>query len=505
MASNCSKLDRSRGNQDSQSYAPRALYVPVIDERIFIAQNIPKPRGQGIRCLSTTGKIEYEPLCDDFGPMNISSIARFIDQLDQEIAEYPESKIVYLVETGKRCLSNGLFLMGSYLVIKHGQEPEEIWKRFRSLPPSMIEPFRDATFAPSDFDLSIVDCWRALRKGKGLGWIQAAAIGSRKWGEIDMDNYELLESPECGDLVEVVPSEFVAFKGPKDVPKGGKKYRDVDGVREFSPSFYIDIFRTLNVTTVVRLNAACYDPAPFVAAGIQHFDLPFDDCTAPRASVMTAFFRIVDSAEGVVAVHCKAGLGRTGTLIALQLMRKHGFTALEAIAWLRIMRPGCVIGEQQHYLCHLEPAAADDISAERSDLNASPEEGEKTWTVTGGLRRSLRRAMTDVGRAATQGPEGDQFVRMSGVSSAKLAEQVSAASDRRLMRRVLGRSASAAHLARPPSPPPECGESVRGPSGALVRPGTWPGTNLNSAWLPCPSPLEFYPRAGFHEVVAARS
>ena len=31
-------------------------------------------------------------------------------------------------------------------------------------------------------------------------------------------------------------------------------------------------------------------------------------------------------------------------------MRSHGFTAPEAIAWLRIMRPGSVIGEQQHFL-----------------------------------------------------------------------------------------------------------------------------------------------------------
>ena len=37
-------------------------------------------------------------------------------------------------------------------------------------------------------------------------------------------------------------------------------------------------------------------------------------------------------------------------MIALQLMRKYSFTAREAIAWLRIMRPGSVIGAQQHFL-----------------------------------------------------------------------------------------------------------------------------------------------------------
>jgi hypothetical protein len=36
------------------------------------------------------------------------------------------------------------------------------------------------------------------------------------------------------------------------------------------------------------------------------------------------------------------------------LMRRCGFTAREAMGWLRVMRPGSVIGEQQHYLVAVE-------------------------------------------------------------------------------------------------------------------------------------------------------
>ncbi len=38
------------------------------------------------------------------------------------------------------------------------------------------------------------------------------------------------------------------------------------------------------------------------------------------------------------SVHCKAGLGRTGSLIGCYIMKHWGWTALETIAWLRICR-----------------------------------------------------------------------------------------------------------------------------------------------------------------------
>ena len=328
----------------------------VLGDHLYIAQGIDDVSMQaGFRIFKLDPTIQYFPLCDDFGPMNMACVTSFILQLDRERADHPDCRLVFCVDDGRRSLTNAVFLLGAYLILSQDASVEDAEDCFSWLDADQYEEYRDATFSQPTFRLGLADCWRALHKARRLGWV-GPPDADGFCGELDMQEYAHYDDPLNGDLHEVVPGKLIAFVGPQDL--GGEQYRDNEnGLRRFSPAFFAGLLEELGVSAVVRLNEAQYDGQAFADHGMVFIDLPFDDCTPPPPHIAQAFLDAVEAAPGLVAVHCKAGLGRTGTLIGLELMRTHGFTAREAMGWLRIMRPGSVIGEQQQYLVAAERRA----------------------------------------------------------------------------------------------------------------------------------------------------
>ncbi len=84
-------------------------------------------------------------------------------------------------------------------------------------------------------------------------------------------------------------------------------------------------------------------------AGLLVFHEPLIDMEAPTQDqldrVVSAILKATDRNMGV-AVHCGAGLGRTGVVLAAYLVAK-GASANNAVARVRRLRPGSVETDEQ--------------------------------------------------------------------------------------------------------------------------------------------------------------
>lgn len=169
-----------------------------------------------------------------------------------------------------------------------------------------------------------------------------------------------------GDFNWVTP-QFLAFASPQHQPTAPisqssplfatlpTNVHEINAAKIPTPfKNVLSHFKTRNIGLVVRLNSELYCPSYFTALGINHIDMIFEDGTCPPLPLVRKFIKLAHETINIkhkgIAVHCKAGLGRTGCLIGAYLIYRHGFTANEVIAFMRFMRPGMVVGPQQHWL-----------------------------------------------------------------------------------------------------------------------------------------------------------
>jgi cell division cycle 14 len=177
----------------------------------------------------------------------------------------------------------------------------------------------------------------------------------------------MFERVDMGDFNWITP-DFLAFASPQHTPVHNispasaewaalpKTVAEVQRHKTLPRPFQnvLTHFHDRNIGLVVRLNSQLYSASYFTALGMQHIDMIFDDGTCPPLALVRKFVNmahetITKKGKGI-AVHCKAGLGRTGCLIGAYLLYRHNWTANELISYMRFMRPGMVVGPQQHWL-----------------------------------------------------------------------------------------------------------------------------------------------------------
>ena len=101
----------------------QAVHFPtvqqVLSDKLYLAQGIDElPSSDAFRLFRPDETVQYFPLCDDFGPMNLFCVLHFADLLDQKLNEYPHHAIVYCVDNDPQKITNGAFLLGCYMVLR---------------------------------------------------------------------------------------------------------------------------------------------------------------------------------------------------------------------------------------------------------------------------------------------------------------------------------------------------------------------------------------------------
>ncbi|CAI5760561.1 unnamed protein product [Candida verbasci] len=281
--------------------------------------------------------LPYNSFHLDFGPLNIGNLYRFavvLHAIFNEDSNQGKAVVLYSSTCPKQ-RSNAACLLCCYLILLQDWSPHQVLQPIsQCIPP--FSGFRDAGYSNSDYEITIQDIVYAMWRAK-----QRDLIDIKE--NFNLEEYEQYERVDQGDF-NIISKDFIAFASPQQKKPGiiNEPFKKV-----------LRYFQDANVQLVVRLNSHLYDSKEFTKRGIKHIDMIFDDGTCPTLDYVAKFIGAAEciiQKGGRIAVHCKAGLGRTGCLIGAHLIYTHGFTANECIAYMRMIRPGMVVGPQQHWL-----------------------------------------------------------------------------------------------------------------------------------------------------------
>jgi len=130
----------------------------------------------------------------------------------------------------------------------------------------------------------------------------------------------------------------------------------------------IELLRQQGVRGIVSLTEESLPADLLELHGMIYLHLPIADMQAPTLediASFSAFVAVAEKEQRPVVVHCGAGLGRTGTMLAAYLVAR-GCEAREALEQVRKQRPGSIETREQEAVLFAYSAYVRNKGAEKS-------------------------------------------------------------------------------------------------------------------------------------------
>lgn len=296
---------------------------------------------------------------EEADPFKLSIIHTFCSTMRKELARATEEKKSIVLLSPKTQRINFLhshFLLGCFAIQVLRLPLSEVCSE-------LADANRYGQFCskdPKDCGISLLEALEAVDMALRKGWCD--------FNTFDIKQHESLSFFDRGSISEVVPGEIYAIPSPITPSMNYMK------ISLFNPpEKMVEFLRPFNIKSIYRFNERLYEEKAFEAAGITVYDFPFPDGLTPPEAVSDAFLKTALADPHPKVMHCRAGMGRTGTMIGIYCWTKYKIPMAVMVAWMKIVRPGSVNERQLNFLIGYEKGikAEPDVVQEALD-NARP-------------------------------------------------------------------------------------------------------------------------------------